>query len=177
MRFSPLLPRVFMLCVAFCSAIALSSAMLVEHVLKWQPCILCVYERIPWMVLGVIAFLSVAGRLSPLTVRWGVLGVVFTCAIGMVLSIYHIGVEESFWSFQACSGAVQGIESIAELMEGLDQSFRPSCADVPWRLFGVSLSGYNAIVSLGLCLLGLDVYNRSFVCRKEQMHPRPEERS
>ena len=166
MRLFPLPPRIFMLCVAFCSAVALSSAMWVEHILKWQPCILCVYERIPWVVLGGIAFLSMARRLSPLATRWTVVAMVFMCATGAMLSIYHTGVEEGLWSFQACSGSTQDIESITELMKGLDQPFRPSCVDVSWRLLGISLSGYNAIVSLGLCLLGLDVYNRGLTCGK-----------
>ena len=101
---------------------------------------------------------------AAINIAMGVLGVSLTCAAGGGLSLYHIGIEEGLWSFQACSGTVQEIGSLAELMKGLEQPFRPSCSDVPWRLFGLSLSGYNAIFSLGLCLVGLGVYNQRPIC-------------
>ena len=158
------------------SFFALFTALFVEHILKWRPCILCVYERIPWALLGGVAILCSVRRLRPLTLRWGLLGVSLICAAGGGLSLYHIGVEQEFWSFQACSGTVQDIGSVTELKRRLEQPFRPSCADVPWRLFGLSLSGYNAIVSLGLCLMSLGVYSRCSTYEKEPVCSRPEER-
>jgi len=80
------------------------------------------------------------------------LGLVFVT--GAVVATYHAGVEWKFWAGPAgCSGgAAEGIGSI-DLLEALNEKIATvSCTEAPWRMFGMSMAGYNAVASILLAI-------------------------
>lgn len=79
------------------------------------------------------------------------LGLVFLAGAG--IATYHAGVEWKFWAGPtACSGGLTDIGAI-DLIDSLSKPVATvSCGDAPWKLFGVSMAGYNALVSYVLVI-------------------------
>lgn len=136
--------------VFLASIFALATAFLGEHVFGLEPCILCLYERVPY---GVAAVLAAGAAFLPIGDGWratlmALAALVF--AIGAGLAFYHVGVEEHWWaSVAACGGELPADAEAGNLRDISPSDLKP-CDRVDWRLFGVSLAGYNVLVSLVL---------------------------
>ena len=139
----------------------LSSAYSAQYVGGLRPCILCLYERIPWFAAGaltlVIILLSFSGP-----GRRGILLVTGLVLLGgAALAGYHVGVEQQFWAGPgACSAPEAMPQSLDELKAMLETVQEPRCDQIPWQMFGISLAGYNALVSGAMGLLGLEAARR-----------------
>jgi len=141
------------------SAVLLAGAHLFEHVGGMVPCVLCLDQReAHWTALGVaFAGLIVArvfnSRLGA-AAAVGAAALVYAASAG--LAFYHTGVEYKFWPGPAiCSGGGDIID-IGSLTMALGQKAdAPSCADAPWHMFGISMAGYNLLISAGLFALTL----------------------
>lgn len=124
-----------------------------EHLFGLEPCILCLYERIPY---GIAALLAGAALLMPSRNRWqsrllAGIAVVFILSAG--LALYHVGVEQHWWrSVAACGGTLA--TDIGDLRNLSATDLKP-CDQVDWRLFGLSLAGYNVLASLALAAVAL----------------------
>lgn len=135
-------------------------AFLGQRLFDIQPCILCIYQRIPYVVTALIAGAAAALPVSLGSRRLAVAlcGVVF--AAGAVLAAYSVGVEEHWWAEAAgCEGTVPTIFSLDALRgeSAMASPLRTCDLDV-WRLFGLSLATYNAMVQIvvaAACLIGL----------------------
>jgi len=81
-------------------------------------------------------------------------------AWGTYLAVYHAGVEWGFWPGPtACSGT--GVAVSFEQLSDINAARVVPCDKVQWTLFGLSLAGYNAIVSFGIVgLLAAAMYGR-----------------
>jgi disulfide bond formation protein DsbB len=72
------------------------------------------------------------------------------------MSIYHAGVEWKFWPGPTdCSGPVTGFGSAGGLLENMEKTVVVRCDEAAWRLFGISLAGYDVFISLGLAAVAL----------------------
>ncbi len=119
------------------------------------PCTLCLEQReVYWVAIPVAAAAMVAGYYTPLgrlaPYLGGGLAIVFL--IGMALAIYHAGAEWKFWPGpQTCSstGAKVDPGDIANLLKGAKVS-APRCDEAAWRFLGLSMAGWNALISLKL---------------------------
>lgn len=151
-------PRLVIALVLVASVGGLASALAGQYVLGAEPCILCLYQRVPWAAAAGIALVSLIaglGRQSGLPVL--LCGLVF--AAGSGLAVYHVGVQEHWWaSVTGCEGAAVGGLTLDDLRpDALARSSLPPCDRVDLRVLGLSLAGWNAIVSALLaaaCLLG-----------------------
>jgi len=121
----------------------------------YRPCELCLRQReIYWAALAVAALAMAAARIWrwPNTARLGdaVLGLTFLT--GAVVAAYHAGVEWKFWPGPAtCSGGGVAGLSGADVLGALSRrNHAPSCTEAAWRMAGVSMAGYNALLSLAL---------------------------
>lgn len=143
--------------LAFCAA-ALGGALFVEHVLDVQPCILCLWQRVPFAVAGALAALALLPGL-PNGARRGlvaVCGLVFL--VNMGLAVFHVGVEQHWWEGTSQCSAPAGTapQSLAEMRAALkNPPPLARCDEVGWSLFGVSLPGYNVILCLALGVASL----------------------
>lgn len=146
--------------IVFLSLGSLFVAFFGQHVLDIRPCILCIYQRIPYVVTALIAGAAAAIPISLSARRLAVAlcGVVF--AAGAALATYSVGVEEHWWAGAAgCEGTVPTIFSLDDLRgESATTSPLRTCDLDVWRLFGLSLAAYNVVVQVALaaaCLIGL----------------------
>lgn len=146
--------------IVFVSLGSLLVAFTGEHVFDIRPCILCIYQRIPYVVTALAAGAAAALPISSGSRRLAVAlcGVVF--AAGAMLAAYSVGVEEHWWAGAAgCEGVVPTIFSLDALRgeSAMASPLRTCDLDV-WRLFGLSLAAYNAIIQIVLaaaCLIGM----------------------
>lgn len=126
-----------------------------EHLFKLAPCPLCLNQRIAFYLavpLGLLAALSVTKKPSLSTVSF--IALTFIFVVNSTYGGYHAGIEWGFWPGPAsCAGNTFEVTNIDELILSLEKGAPPSCSEAPWRLFGLSLAGYNMLASLGLALL------------------------
>lgn len=126
------------------------------------PCILCLRQReAHWTVLGLAVVAIVATMVwRHDAVRRGAaaaLGVAFLVAAGW--AAYHVGVEFKWWPGPAaCAAGGLGdisADSIAAALDGPRKVVR--CEDVAWSFLGVSMAGWNGLVSFALALASFAV--------------------
>ncbi len=117
-----------------------------------QPCPLCLEQRYAYYLAIPIAAATalVASQNGP---RWLVIGglviLVLAALANAVLGAYHAGVEWKFWPGPAdCTGPVGNLGSAGTLLDRLDKVKVVMCDEVQWRFLGLSLAGYNVLISL-----------------------------
>ncbi|MDR3463903.1 MAG: disulfide bond formation protein B [Beijerinckiaceae bacterium] len=119
----------------------------------FAPCELCLKERLPYyagIVLGVVAvLLAWRGSGVALTACFAVLALLFLGSAGF--GAYHAGVEWGFWPGPGdCTGALDRPPSMADFMKQLQTIKVVRCDAVAIRILGLSLAGWNAVVSLAV---------------------------
>ena len=140
------------LLIAGLAAATIAGAWYFQLVLDILPCPLCLEQRyayyfvIPFALLTAIA----AAKPAPRPVLIAALVVLALAALGnAVLGTYHAGVEWGFWPGPTdCTGPVGNLGSAGTLFDRLDTVKVVRCDEVQWRFLGVSLAGYNVLISL-----------------------------
>ncbi|HEY1544744.1 MAG TPA: disulfide bond formation protein B [Xanthobacteraceae bacterium] len=145
--------------VAIGGAATILGAYYFQYVLHYAPCELCLDERIPYYIgipLALVVALAGLFRAPRPLLITGLTLLVVTMLIGAGLGIYHSGVEWKFWPGPAhCSGAISSFGNAGGLLEQMNQTKIVPCDAAAWRLFGISLAGYNALISLALAAIAL----------------------
>jgi disulfide bond formation protein DsbB len=138
------------------SLVVLAIAHAFETFGRLAPCELCLKERqVYWLAAG-LALIGGGLSLTPLKPgRWvsAVLALVFLG--GAALAGYHTGVEWKFWPGPAaCTGAHVQVSTadLARMLKGGPIGI-PACDKPAWVFLGVSMAGWNALISLGLAAL------------------------
>lgn len=117
-----------------------------------QPCELCLEQRLPYYYgLPILLMVLVTWNRLPLTVWYIAMGIVTAIfAWGTYLGFFHAGVEWGFWPGPtACTGV--GGELDFNSLNNLTPVI--GCDVVQFRFLGISLAGYNALVSLAIVTL------------------------
>ncbi len=142
--------------ILFISFVALISAFFIEYVLGHQPCNLCILERIPYVAAIVIIILNY--KFSQFEKLFLVLLIIvfFTATI---LSTYHFGIEQGFIEESLVCNVKNGsgITSKEELLKQLQEQ-KVSCKDVTFKMFGLSLTTYNIVISILITTNTLKIY-------------------
>ena len=126
------------------SIFAIIYALHVEYYLNYQPCKLCLYQRVPFILA---IFVSFVGFNFPKKDEVLIL-LITTFAVGMIISGYHFGIENNiFEEFKGCSNNSLNITDKADLLKSLNRTL-PVCKDISFTLFGISLAGLNFLSSL-----------------------------
>ena len=140
------------------SFIALISAFFIEHVLGYQPCNLCLIERIPY---GLSIIIIMAIFLSKKNEKFLVLVLILTFIFSFVISFYHYGIEQGFFQESTVCGVRDLTESITkkDLLKQLSEK-TISCKDVTFRIFGLSLTSINIVISLLFIITLLKIFKK-----------------
>jgi len=156
---NPKLPGlfIFLVCVG-----ALATAYFVEYVIGVEPCILCLYQRIPYAAAGVFALFAIVGKPGGFTQQAALLGCMVAFLAGTSIAFYHFGVEEQWWE-ASCAGAQSLDMSFEDLKASiLSEPLKP-CDSKDWVMLGISITVYNTIASL---LLALSCFTSLMILRK-----------
>lgn len=140
--------RAIPIAIVVASLGALAAALIGQYALGLEPCILCLYERIPYALAAGVALLAavVPWNATARAVLVTVCGIIFFA--GAVLAFYHVGVEQHWWAaISGCGGRPATGFTVEDLQTALQSSAVKPCDQVDWRLFGISLAGYNGLLS------------------------------
>jgi disulfide bond formation protein DsbB len=140
----------------------LAGAWYFQFVLLYQPCHLCLIQRIPYYTVIPLSFaLAIAARYhAPRAfVVGGLVILVAAALISAALGTYHAGIEWGFWDGPSdCTG-------LSDLGGGFDQLNSihiVPCDKAAWRFLGISLAGYNVVISLAMAALaGCGLFGRT----------------
>ena len=127
-----------------------------QYVLKYPPCPLCLEERLPYhIVIPLSLLLAIAAivRAPRALIIVGFLAIVAAMLCSAALGAYHAGVEWHWWPGPAdCSGPITDF-SAKPLLDQLRSIRVVRCDEAAWRLLGLSLAGYNVLISLVLAAI------------------------
>ena len=128
------------------SILSLSIAYFIQYALGHQPCNLCIIERIPYIASIILISLIFIINKYEKTIS-SIILVFFI--FGAVVSFYHFGIEQSFFSESLiCELSNNNPLNKEELLSQLKKAEIVSCKDVTFRILGLSLATINTIISL-----------------------------
>ena len=138
------------------SVVSIISAYFIEYVLGYQPCNLCLIERIPYgLSIALIVINNVLKKQEKVIFLFLTLIFIFS----FIISFYHFGIEEGFFKESAICEVrnIGEIISKEELLKQLSEK-TISCKDVTFRIFGFSLTAINMILSLFLLIMSTKIF-------------------
>lgn len=137
-------PREALMALAALSMAALIAAFIAQYVFGLEPCILCLWQRVPY---AIAVFAGMAGLyFSPRPFLW-VMALLF--AAGAATAFFHVGVEQLWWEgTNACTHQFDP-DNLEALREQILKP-KPRCDEVAWSLFGISMAGYNVMMSAAM---------------------------
>ena len=140
------------------SFISLISAFFIEHVLGHQPCNLCLIERIPY---GLSIMIIIAILLIKKNQKFLILLLILTFIFSLAISFYHFGIEQGFFRESSVCGVKSLTGSIIkeDLLKQLSEK-TISCKDVTFRIFGLSLTSINIVISLLFIITLLKIFKK-----------------
>ncbi len=138
------------------SFIALVSAYFIEYILGHQPCNLCLYERFPYFLAILIVLINY--KYNKLE-KYIILSLAIIFLIATILSLYHLGIEQGFIQESLLCDLEKGANILDkdEILKQLQQK-NISCKDVTFKIFGLSLTSYNIIISILLTITLIRFY-------------------
>ena len=135
----------FYVIIFFISLISIISALYIEYVLKYQPCKLCIYQRLPYLAAIFVTLIgfnySNNDKILIVTIM------IFT--LSAILSGYHFGIENNlFDELSACTSGSSDILNKSKLLDSLNKTMPINCKDATFKILGISLAAINTILSI-----------------------------
>jgi disulfide bond formation protein DsbB len=138
------------------SILTLLSAFFIEHILGHQPCNLCIFERIPYLLSIIIILFNFKFNQFE---KFFILLLIIVFLFGAILSIYHLGIEQGFIQESLVCDLISGSNLLSkeEILKQLQEK-NVSCKDVTFKIFGLSLTSYNILISLLITVSAGKIY-------------------
>jgi len=138
------------------SLIALISAYFIEHVLGHQPCNLCLLERMPYFFSIIIIILNLKFNHFE---KFFIFLLIIVFLGATLLSLYHFGIEQGLIQESLVCDLQNGSEALSkeEMLKQLQQK-SVSCKDVTFKIFGLSLTTINIIISCLITIILIKMY-------------------
>jgi disulfide bond formation protein DsbB len=145
--------------VALVGAATILGAWFFEYVLGLKPCPLCLEQRHAYyfgIPLAVMVLLGDRFGAKRKVLILALLAIAAMMVWNAGLGVYHSGIEWKWWAGpQECSGTLTDLRAGGSLINQLETMSVVRCDEAAWRFLGLSLAGYNAIISLALALIAL----------------------
>jgi disulfide bond formation protein DsbB len=144
------------------SGAVLGTALAFQYWGGLAPCVLCIWQR--YAHVGILVFAALA--LAAARPQWRA-ALLACCALAAVagagIAFFHVGVEQHWWQGTAeCGSTLRPAATIEELRAQLLAQPVVRCDEVAWSLFGISMAGYNVILSLALAAFALAAAHRAW---------------
>ena len=136
--------------------ISIISAYFIEYILGYQPCNLCLIERIPY---GLSLVLIIINYVLKNIEKFILLLLIIIFIFSFSISVYHFGIEQGFFKESVVCGIKNATDIISkeELLRQLSEK-TISCKDVTFRIFGLSLTSINIMINLIIIVILTKVY-------------------
>jgi disulfide bond formation protein DsbB len=130
-------------------AALLGGAMSSQYIGGLVPCEMCYWQRWPHALAIGLAALAFTAQATTAQSRTFTLLAALAIAVSGAIGIYHAGVELGiFEGLTACTSTASGA-SADELLKSIVNTPLVRCDQVQWSFLGISMAGWNAILSLG----------------------------
>ena len=133
----------------------LLAAYAIQYLLGYQPCNLCLIERIPYALAIIIIILNYIYKKDQIFFSVLLMMIFF---FSFTISFYHLGIEQGFISESTVCNNNTNLITKKDILKSL-QNFNISCKNVAFKIFGLSLTTYNALTSILMLLLSIKIYN------------------
>ena len=145
------------LAITAIAAATLMGAWFFQLVLDIRPCPLCLEQRYAYYLavpLGALVAIAAVKGAPRALIYAGLAALALAALANAGLGAYHAGVEWGFWPGPTeCTGPLLDLGKAGSLFDNLDKVKVIRCDEVQWRLFGLSLAGYNVLISLVMAAL------------------------
>ena len=138
------------------SIIALVSAFFIEYILDHQPCNLCILERIPYLLAIIVVLLNYKFIQFE---KFFILLLIIIFLAGTILSLYHLGIEQGLIKESLVCDLKSGSDLLSkqEILKQLQEK-SINCKDVTFKIFGLSLTSYNVLISFIISISAGRIY-------------------
>jgi disulfide bond formation protein DsbB len=145
---------------------ALGFALVQQYAFGLPPCEFCIWQRWPWGLVGALGVIGAALAPAPRLARPLLVVAALLLLVGACIAAFHAGVEQHWWEGPtACSSTSPAAGSLEALRAQLANAPIVRCDQITWSLLGISMAGYNFLVSLIAALATLAVARRGFGAR------------
>ncbi|MBV5269783.1 MAG: disulfide bond formation protein B [Afipia sp.] len=145
--------------IAVIAAATIAGAWFFQLVLDIRPCPLCLEQRYAYYLAIPLAALIAFGAAKGVSRRLlgaGLLILALALLANAGLGAYHAGVEWGFWQGPTdCTGPIVDFGNTGNLLDGLNKVKVIRCDEVQWKFLGLSLAGYNVLISLAMAALAV----------------------
>ncbi len=139
--------------------LVLISVYYIEYVMNVYACILCKYQRIPYFIISLLLIYLITSKEVNIKIIYLI---IFCLMINIGLSFYHIGIEQNIFSETKACKATGSILNQEDLLKQFETNKIAGCANVNFRLLGMSLSSLNFIMNI----VFLSIY--AFIIKNEK---------
>ena len=148
--------NIFLIVILAIIVLTITTALIIQYLLGYEPCKLCLYERIPYF-LSVLLLIKILFFTKYEKITFLILSLVFISSTA--LAFYHFGIEQGFFSETLVCKAedLSKILSREQLLEQLKRN-SVSCKDVSFRILGLSLAAINTIFSFVLSVIFIRLF-------------------
>jgi disulfide bond formation protein DsbB len=127
----------------------LAGALAFQYIGGLAPCPLCIDQRWPHEIAIGLGLLLLAWPRRGLAVLAGLV-----VLVGAGIAAYHVGIEQGWWPGPTtCTAPEPGAMAPGELLDQILETPVVLCDQVAWSLWGISMAGWNGILSLGIAWL------------------------
>ncbi len=147
---TPLSARATSLLIALVALATIIGAWIFEFA-GYAPCELCLQQR--WAYYAGVPLALILAVANPSWIKTALLAVAVMWLGSAIFGAYHSGVEWGWWQGPtACSGG--GELGFGEGLPDLSKT-AVKCNEAAIRIFGLSLAGWNAVISLALTVMAI----------------------
>ena len=138
--------------ILFISLISIISALYIEYILEYEPCKLCIYQRLPYIAAIFIGFIGFNYSTNDKILI--ILIIIF--AISTLISGYHLGIENNLIKeISSCTNNSLDISNKSKLLDSLSKSMPVDCKDATFKILGFSLAAINTILSILIVIFSI----------------------
>ena len=142
----------FYLIIFLISLISILSALYIEYILQYEPCKLCIYQRIPYIfgiAICLIGFYySTSDKILIL--------IIIVFILSAIISGYHFGIENNFFEeYSSCTNNSLDLSDKKKLLESLNKNMPISCKDATFKVLGLSLAAINTLLSILIVVISV----------------------
>jgi disulfide bond formation protein DsbB len=150
-----LTPQRYFLLAAGLSAAMLGAAFTFQYAGELYPCVLCIYQRIPYAVVIVFGLIGVVAARDGGPVSNVALLLAAACALAFLVDAgiagFHVGVELGWWTgTDSCVGEAIDTSSIEAMREAILNAPVVRCDEVAWSMAGISMAGWNGLIAIAI---------------------------
>ena len=133
------------LILIFTAAIfALIFAYVSQYVFDYQPCILCIYQRVPFFIIIIVSAIGVVSKKFNKSI---LICCIFLLLINLGIAIYHVGVEQKIFAGPSVcsSNNLDDFDNIEDLRQAITKTKAVRCDEPQFFLFSLSMAAWNVL--------------------------------